>query len=66
MYDWGYKQLEISHLCFVDDLLVLCHGVLNSVMVVKRAMNLFSVLSGLNPNIGKSTVFFWECEGTCD
>ena len=57
-YHWGCKQLEISHLCFADDLLVLCHGDLDSVKIVKKAMNMFSVVSGLNPNIGKSTVFF--------
>ncbi|GJV32920.1 RNA-directed DNA polymerase, eukaryota, reverse transcriptase zinc-binding domain protein [Tanacetum coccineum] len=57
-YHWGCKDLQISHLCFVDDLLVLCHGDLNSVKVVKRALDMFSSVSGLNPNIGKSIVFF--------
>ncbi|PWA82932.1 reverse transcriptase domain, Reverse transcriptase zinc-binding domain protein [Artemisia annua] len=57
-YHWGCKQMKISHLCFADDLLVLCHGDLKSMMVVKKAMNVFSAMSGLNPNIGKSTVFF--------
>ncbi|GJU90457.1 RNA-directed DNA polymerase, eukaryota, reverse transcriptase zinc-binding domain protein [Tanacetum coccineum] len=51
------KDLKISHLCFADDLLVLCHGDLNSVKVVKRALDMFSSISGLNPNIGKSTFF---------
>ncbi|GJW01885.1 RNA-directed DNA polymerase, eukaryota, reverse transcriptase zinc-binding domain protein [Tanacetum coccineum] len=51
-YHWGCKQLKISHLCFADDLLVLCHGDLESVGVIKRA------ITGLNPNMGKSTVFF--------
>ncbi|GJR30056.1 RNA-directed DNA polymerase, eukaryota, reverse transcriptase zinc-binding domain protein [Tanacetum coccineum] len=57
-YHWGCKDLQISHLCFADDLLVLCHGDLNSVKVVKRALDMFSSISSLNPNIGKSTVFF--------
>ncbi|GJV29184.1 reverse transcriptase domain, reverse transcriptase zinc-binding domain protein [Tanacetum coccineum] len=41
-----------------DDLLVLCYGNLKSVQVIKRAMVTFSSISGLNPNIGKSTSFF--------
>ncbi|GKD63582.1 RNA-directed DNA polymerase, eukaryota, reverse transcriptase zinc-binding domain protein [Tanacetum coccineum] len=57
-YHWGCKDLQISHLCFADDLLVLCHGDLNSVKVVKRALDMFSSVSGLNPNIGKSIVLF--------
>ncbi|GKD96686.1 RNA-directed DNA polymerase, eukaryota, reverse transcriptase zinc-binding domain protein [Tanacetum coccineum] len=43
---------------FIYDLLVLCYGDLNSVKVVKKALDYFSSISGLNPNIGKSTVFF--------
>ncbi|GKE70879.1 RNA-directed DNA polymerase, eukaryota, reverse transcriptase zinc-binding domain protein [Tanacetum coccineum] len=57
-YHWGCKDLKISHLCFADDLLVLCYGNLKSVQVIKRAMVTFSSISGLNPNIGKSTSFF--------
>ncbi|GJU17305.1 RNA-directed DNA polymerase, eukaryota, reverse transcriptase zinc-binding domain protein [Tanacetum coccineum] len=41
-----------------NNLLVLCYGDLNSVQVIKRAMETFSSISGLNPNIGKSTIFF--------
>ncbi|GKG58054.1 hypothetical protein Tco_0589665, partial [Tanacetum coccineum] len=33
-----------------------CHGDLNSVKVVKRALDMLSSVSGLNLNIGKSTV----------
>ncbi|GJX71997.1 RNA-directed DNA polymerase, eukaryota, reverse transcriptase zinc-binding domain protein [Tanacetum coccineum] len=57
-YHWGCKELKISHLCFADDLLVLCHGDLKSVEVVKSALDYFSSVSGLLPNLGKSTVFF--------
>ncbi|GKA30765.1 RNA-directed DNA polymerase, eukaryota, reverse transcriptase zinc-binding domain protein [Tanacetum coccineum] len=32
-YHWGCKELQISHLCFADDLLVLCYGNLHSVKV---------------------------------
>ncbi|GJU28308.1 putative reverse transcriptase, RNA-dependent DNA polymerase [Tanacetum coccineum] len=41
-----------------DDLLVLCYGNLHSVKVIKKAMETFCSISGLNPNIGKSIVFF--------
>lgn len=57
-YHWGCKELQISHLCFADDLLVLSHGDVNSVKVIKDAIDKFSVISGLHPNIGKSTLFF--------
>ncbi|GJV71495.1 RNA-directed DNA polymerase, eukaryota, reverse transcriptase zinc-binding domain protein [Tanacetum coccineum] len=50
-YHWGCKELETSHLYFIDDLLVLCHGDVNSVKVIKRALDLFSSISGLNLNI---------------
>ncbi|GKD91172.1 RNA-directed DNA polymerase, eukaryota, reverse transcriptase zinc-binding domain protein [Tanacetum coccineum] len=36
---------SISHLCFADDLLVLCHGDLKSIQVIKRAMETFSSMS---------------------
>nr|GEW57435.1 RNA-directed DNA polymerase, eukaryota, reverse transcriptase zinc-binding domain protein [Tanacetum cinerariifolium] len=54
----GCKQLNITHLRFADDLLVLCHGDLTSAMIVKKALDHFCSISGLNPNIGKSTLFF--------
>ncbi|GJT14941.1 hypothetical protein Tco_0873647 [Tanacetum coccineum] len=57
-YHWGCKQVTISHLCFADDLLVLCHGDSKSVKVVKKALDEFNSLTGLNPNMGKSIVFF--------
>nr|GEU56124.1 RNA-directed DNA polymerase, eukaryota, reverse transcriptase zinc-binding domain protein [Tanacetum cinerariifolium] len=55
-YHHGCKELEITHLCFADDLLVLCHGDINSVQVIKDALEKFSVVSGLYPNLGKSTI----------
>lgn len=56
-YHWGCRDLKISHLCFADDLLVLCHGDLNSVKVVKSAMDKFSSISGLKPNKQKHSIF---------
>ncbi|GKB79639.1 RNA-directed DNA polymerase, eukaryota, reverse transcriptase zinc-binding domain protein, partial [Tanacetum coccineum] len=41
-----------------DDLLVLCHGDAESVKVIKDALNDFSNISGLKPNMSKSIIFF--------
>ncbi|GJV56857.1 RNA-directed DNA polymerase, eukaryota, reverse transcriptase zinc-binding domain protein [Tanacetum coccineum] len=57
-YHWGCKDLQISHLCFADDLLVLCHGDFKSIHVVKSALDIFSSVLGLRPNIGKSAIIF--------
>ncbi|GJW80065.1 RNA-directed DNA polymerase, eukaryota, reverse transcriptase zinc-binding domain protein [Tanacetum coccineum] len=56
-YHFGCKSLKITHLCFVDDLLVMCHGDVNSVKVIKRDLEAFSNVSGFYPNLGKSIVF---------
>ncbi|GKA34928.1 RNA-directed DNA polymerase, eukaryota, reverse transcriptase zinc-binding domain protein [Tanacetum coccineum] len=56
-YHHGCKELEITYFCFADDLLVLCHGDVNSVNVIKKALDKFSSVLGLYPNLGKSTIF---------
>ena len=64
-YHFGCKQLKITHLCFVDDLIMLCHGGMDSVNVLKKALNRFSDVSGLYPNLGKYTMFYGSIdEGT--
>ncbi|GKC98855.1 RNA-directed DNA polymerase, eukaryota, reverse transcriptase zinc-binding domain protein [Tanacetum coccineum] len=50
--------MKITHLCFVDDLLVFCNGDIESVKVIKKSLEEFSGLSGLVPNMQKSTIFF--------
>ncbi|GJQ89910.1 RNA-directed DNA polymerase, eukaryota, reverse transcriptase zinc-binding domain protein [Tanacetum coccineum] len=57
-YHAGCKELKITHLCFADDLMVLCHGDSQSISIVKNSLNEFSNYSGLLPNLKKSTVFF--------
>ncbi|GJY38842.1 RNA-directed DNA polymerase, eukaryota, reverse transcriptase zinc-binding domain protein [Tanacetum coccineum] len=57
-YHQGCKDMMLTHLCFVDDLLVLCHGDSGSVEVVKKSLDNFSLVSGLQPNMNKSTIFF--------
>ena len=57
-YHKGCKELKLTHLCFADDLLVMCHGDVESVKVVKESLVEFSKMSGLLPNLAKSTIFF--------
>ncbi|GJZ46112.1 RNA-directed DNA polymerase, eukaryota, reverse transcriptase zinc-binding domain protein [Tanacetum coccineum] len=57
-YHFGCKELKLSHMCFADDLLVLCKGNKGSIEVVKKSLEEFSHVSGLVPNLGKSLIFF--------
>ncbi|KAJ9536622.1 hypothetical protein OSB04_un000171 [Centaurea solstitialis] len=54
----GCDDLAITHLCFADDLFVFTGGDLQSVEVLKRALDMFRRMSGLEPNIAKSDAFF--------
>ncbi|GJZ69312.1 RNA-directed DNA polymerase, eukaryota, reverse transcriptase zinc-binding domain protein [Tanacetum coccineum] len=57
-YHAGCKEMKLTHLCFADDLLVLCHGSEESVIAIKEALDLFSKVSCLKPNMNKSTIYF--------
>ncbi|GJW18232.1 RNA-directed DNA polymerase, eukaryota, reverse transcriptase zinc-binding domain protein [Tanacetum coccineum] len=57
-YHPGCKELKMTHLCFADDFLVICHGSVESVKVIKDSIDEFSKVSGLEPNLSKSTIFF--------
>ncbi|GKC61007.1 RNA-directed DNA polymerase, eukaryota, reverse transcriptase zinc-binding domain protein, partial [Tanacetum coccineum] len=57
-YHKGCKDIQLTNLCFADDLLVVCHGDDDSVRIVKETMMEFSEILRLVPNIDKSTVFF--------
>ncbi|GKB24354.1 RNA-directed DNA polymerase, eukaryota, reverse transcriptase zinc-binding domain protein [Tanacetum coccineum] len=56
-YHFGCKKLKITHLCFADDLLMLCHGDPTSIKTIKRSLKKFSKISGLHPKMSKSTMF---------
>ncbi|GJX49917.1 RNA-directed DNA polymerase, eukaryota, reverse transcriptase zinc-binding domain protein [Tanacetum coccineum] len=56
-YHFGCKQLKITHLCFADDLIMLCHGDMNSLATLKRSLDKFSSVSELYPNLSKCTMF---------
>ncbi|GJW24027.1 RNA-directed DNA polymerase, eukaryota, reverse transcriptase zinc-binding domain protein [Tanacetum coccineum] len=57
-YHFRCKDIKLSHVCFADDLLFMCHGDATSVGVIKKALDAFSACSGLVPNNSKSTAFF--------
>ncbi|GJV74424.1 RNA-directed DNA polymerase, eukaryota, reverse transcriptase zinc-binding domain protein [Tanacetum coccineum] len=57
-YHSGCNGINLAHLVFVDDLLVLFHGSISYVKVIKGALEKFSSVSGLHPNLGKSTIFY--------
>ncbi|GKA11711.1 RNA-directed DNA polymerase, eukaryota, reverse transcriptase zinc-binding domain protein [Tanacetum coccineum] len=56
-YHLGCKRLKITQICFVGDLMVFCNGDTSSAKVVKRTLEEFSRVSGLKPNMQKSTIF---------
>nr|GEU47494.1 hypothetical protein [Tanacetum cinerariifolium] len=57
-YHFGCKMMKLAHICFVDDLLMFYHGDMDSIMVLKKAIEEFGGMSGLLPNYNKSTIIF--------
>ncbi|XP_039050893.1 uncharacterized protein LOC120192126 [Hibiscus syriacus] len=51
------KRISLTYLCFVDDLLVFCHGSLDSVMRVLSILDKFYDLSGLKLNALKTEIY---------
>nr|GEW11949.1 hypothetical protein [Tanacetum cinerariifolium] len=62
-YHAGCKDLQMTHLCFADDLMVFCNGDVHSITVVKKYLNEFRRVSSLFPNLKKSTIFFGSVNG---
>nr|GEX44518.1 zinc finger, CCHC-type [Tanacetum cinerariifolium] len=56
-FHFGCEKLKIIHLCFADDLLMLCHGDPTSIKTIKRAFEKFNKVSGLHSNMSKSNMF---------
>nr|GEU69171.1 RNA-directed DNA polymerase, eukaryota, reverse transcriptase zinc-binding domain protein [Tanacetum cinerariifolium] len=52
-YHFGCKGMKLTHVCFADDLLVLCHGDAELVKVVRDTIEEFGKCSGLLPNFHK-------------
>jgi hypothetical protein len=53
-------KLRLTHLCFVDDLLIFAEASLRSIQTIKAALAEFESLSGLKANPSKSSLF---CSG---
>ncbi|GKC32728.1 RNA-directed DNA polymerase, eukaryota, reverse transcriptase zinc-binding domain protein [Tanacetum coccineum] len=45
-YHCGCKDLKLTHLCFVDDLLMLCNGGADSLKLIKKSLDEFNSVSG--------------------
>ncbi|KAK3225500.1 hypothetical protein Dsin_005362 [Dipteronia sinensis] len=56
-YHWKCNKIKLSHLCFADDLIMLCHGSTPSATILKMSHDDFSSLSGLKVNPAKSNIF---------
>lgn len=56
-YHWRCKENTITHLCFVDDLIVFRHANTTSVGILKSSLDKFSTLSGHMINLSKSFIY---------
>nr|GEU83343.1 hypothetical protein [Tanacetum cinerariifolium] len=52
------SKLELVNLCFADDLFLFAHGDVDSVKVIKEALEEFKNASSLIPSLPKSTTYF--------
>ncbi|GJR36423.1 RNA-directed DNA polymerase, eukaryota, reverse transcriptase zinc-binding domain protein [Tanacetum coccineum] len=59
-YHFGGRKLKITHICFVDDLLMFGHGDKFSVKLLKDTIKEFRQISWLLLNYNKSTIIFWS------
>ena len=57
-YHWRTKDISLNHIVFADDIFLFCKGDLDSVDLLTSGFNLFSSISGLQPNPSKSCCFF--------
>ncbi|GJT81127.1 RNA-directed DNA polymerase, eukaryota, reverse transcriptase zinc-binding domain protein [Tanacetum coccineum] len=57
-YHWRCDRLKLTHLSFADDLMVFSRADVHSVTILSKALMEFSGVSGLVPNLDKSSVFF--------
>ncbi|KAJ0855829.1 putative RNA-directed DNA polymerase transcription factor bZIP family [Helianthus annuus] len=57
-YHWKCGKLKLTHLCFADDLFIFSGADVHSIEVIKDALNEFSAVSGLVPNMNKSDIIF--------
>jgi hypothetical protein len=53
-------RLQLTHLCFTDDLLIFYDACHTSISIIKAALLEFEILSGLRANPSKSFLFCVE------
>lgn len=51
------NRVELTHLCFSNNLLIFTHGDIHTIIGIKRLLPIFYFLSGLKLNEGKSELF---------
>lgn len=52
------KELQLSHLCFADDLVLFCNGDFRSIYTLLQGFQMFSHASRLEVNKEKSKVYY--------
>lgn len=62
-YHHRCSKLNLTHLCFADDLLIFSEANLVSTSIIKQVLEDFEQLSGLKANLSKSSLF---CSGVSD
>ncbi|KAK3204580.1 hypothetical protein Dsin_018626 [Dipteronia sinensis] len=56
-FHWKCDKIKLTHLCFTNDLIILCHGSPFLALVLKAAIDEFSLLSSHLANQAKSNIF---------
>lgn len=56
-FHWRVKESKVSHLFFADDILMFCHGNVQSVNIINFCIQSLSLYSRLIPNAQKSQCF---------
>ena len=51
------KNIDLTHLCFADDLMIFADGTKNSIVEILRVFDVFDRMSGLRISMEKSTLF---------
>ena len=56
IYHWRCDKTATTHLCFADDLMLFCRNSIRLALTLKKTLQDFSALPGLEPNNYKSSV----------
>lgn len=49
--------MQLTHMCFADDLILCCKDEFSSIYLLQKAFKLFSVTSGLQANVNKYAIY---------